>query len=125
MCLLVLTVGHASWARKRLGSYRRPGALCLLCGVDRYEISSCSEQLRHELIDLGYGQHRRSLGLAFRHGVVGMDHPHRAPDLSFLVFGGASGRIRTCGQDLRRILLYPLSYRGEARPAETGRGVGR
>jgi hypothetical protein len=25
---------------------------------------------------------------------------------------GAPGRIRTCGQDIRRVLLYPLSYGG-------------
>ncbi len=35
-------------------------------------------------------------------------HAHLIPKF------GALGRIRTCDQEIRRLLLYPLSYEGNA-----------
>ena len=45
------------------------------------------------------------------------DKPTQAlPDrLRRMNYGGDLGRIRTCDQQLRRLLLYPLSYEGSAR----------
>ncbi len=40
----------------------------------------------------------------------------QSSELEAVIASGASGRNRTCDRQLRRLLLYPLSYRGKCGP---------